>query len=47
MESNAYERGYEAYKAGASIDDNPYRYSTEEYQEWMWGYCDALTESDN
>lgn len=38
---NAYEEGFNAYFQHKSIDDNPYKYDTDSYEEWEEGYVDA------
>jgi hypothetical protein len=38
---NAYEEGYNAYFQGEDVDDNPYLFETDEYEDWEEGYTDA------
>ena len=43
----ARQEGYEAYKSGMSLDDNPYRKSGEkdgDYVQWQEGWYDAEAE---
>lgn len=43
MESKAFEDGYDAYFFGSCVDDNPYKMTQDEYQEWESGFYQAMS----
>lgn len=38
MSSYAHQRGWDAARAGAMLDDNPYSFGSEEYASWRQGW---------
>jgi ribosome modulation factor len=37
----AYDKGYEAFLYGDSDKENPYDFGTDNYDEWLNGWCSA------
>lgn len=41
---NARDLGYQAYTDGDSIDDNPYKYGSADWNDWVEGFQQAEEE---
>ena len=41
MESQAYDKGYQAYLEGESLDGNPFQDQTDEFYDWEGGWVAA------
>ena len=43
--SGEFDKGYEAFRAGLGLTDNPYEFDTFAHLEWENGWCDARDEA--